>query len=122
MSVVNLKGNDFKLSGKDVYINRKGVPGMIFVHSLNCGHCVKFTPKYAELCKYLGDGFKCFAIEASDLNEGLSKGLGVEYFPTLKFVDQNGKVIGTFPSDQERSLPNILKYICNVYHHCVKNH
>ena len=122
MSIVNLNYKNFKVINKDVYINNKGTPGMLLIHANFCGHCVRFMPKYKELAKYLGTSFKCYAIESEDMNDSLSKSLEVQYFPTIKFIDQNGKIMGTFPSEQERSVENLLKYICKVYHHCVKYH
>jgi len=120
--IINLKSNDIKLNNQNVYLKDKGTPGILLVHADWCGHCKHFMPQYLELSKYFGNSFRCYAIEASHLIDSISKHMKIEYFPTIKFVDQNGKIIGTFPSDEERSVQNILKHVCNVYHHCIRYH
>lgn len=128
MSVISLKSNDFSVnSNKEVYIKNSsiaGTPGILLVHASWCGHCVRFKPLFKELSVRLGNNFKCAEIENSHLegNDLLRSSLGIKYFPTLKFFDQNGKIIGTYDDSNGRDLVDIMKYICDMYHHCIMYH
>lgn len=128
MSVISLKSKDFSVnSNKEVYIKNSsitGVPGILLVHASWCGHCVRFKPVFKELAARLGNNFKCAEIENANLegNDSLRSGLQIKYFPTLKFFDQNGKIIGTYDDSNGRELVDIMKYICDMYHHCIMYH
>ena len=53
-------------------------------------------------------------------NGAVSNALNIEGFPTLNWVDQNGKVLGQYKGDRD---PNsILTQVCDVYHHCIQYH
>ena len=122
----NLKAKDFKITKESVFIKGNGNPGLLLIHASWCGHCKNFVPTYQSLCKKLnkkGDNFPCLAIESEELKTDggkLSNALKVQGFPTIKFFDQNGKIIGDY--DGGRDADAILKKICNVYHHCVEHH
>jgi protein disulfide-isomerase len=120
MTIQELKSNDFKINGENVsIINGKG-PGLLLIHAKWCGHCVKFMPIYKKLSERLGNDFQCSAIEESYLNSELSQNLKVEGFPTLKFYDQNNRIIGNYTGNRKES--DILTEICKVYHHCIEYH
>lgn len=126
MSITNLKDSHFTIKKDGVYINHPGsigTPGMLFIWANFCSHCHTFIPRYKKIAKYLGDEFKCMAIENGQLKDNkLSDALEIKHFPTIKFFDQNGKIIGTYPSNEPREIDPILKYVCNVYHHCTMYH
>lgn len=123
MSVINLTGTDFVLKNGSVYVNNsntKGIPGILLIFANFCQHCTSFKPIFDKLAKTLGSEFRCVAIENGELqkNSTLSTALDFKYFPTLKFYDHSGKIIGTYP-DQPRTFDLIMKYICKMYHYCV---
>jgi len=129
MSINNLSVSDFKTDNSNVFINpqiMKGNPGMLLVHAHWCGHCVKFMPLYKNMSTQLnqsGDAFNCLAIESEEFkqdNGKLSSALGVEGYPTMFWVDQNGKVLGQYKG--QRDANSILTEVCSVYHHCIEYH
>ena len=121
-----LTTNDFKIQSGNVFINPNKigrVPGMLLVFANWCGHCKHFIPIFNDISKSLGSSFVCASIESEELKsdgEKLSIALKVQGFPTIKFFDQNGKIIGNY--DDNRDKGTILNTICKVYHHCVETH
>jgi thiol-disulfide isomerase/thioredoxin len=126
MSVINLKSSNFQKNHQGIYIKNgiSNTPGILLVWAVWCGHCRHFKPKYEELARKLGNNFQTVAIEHSELEKmpSLSNDLEVKYFPTIKFFDQHGKIISTYPDGEDREIPTILKHICKTYHHCIKYH
>lgn len=122
----NLSVKHFKITQNGVYVKNNGNPGMLLIHATWCGHCKNFVPTYQRLCKLLNKkqgAYPCVAIESEELKADggrLSDVLGVEGFPTIKFFDQNGKIIRDYTGNREPQ--SILGEICDVYHHCVKYH
>lgn len=129
MSVQDLTIDNFKVINNKVFINPRimnGNPGIILIHAHWCNHCTKFKPTYQKIAAQLnqaGDSFACLAIESEELkkdNGAVSNALNIEGFPTLNWVDQNGKVLGQYKGDRD---PNsILTQVCDVYHHCIQYH
>jgi thiol-disulfide isomerase/thioredoxin len=111
--IVNQSGQPFIRSSYT-----KGKPGLLFIHASWCPHCTRFIPTYKSLCNKLNSGrlkFPCLAIESEQLknNIGLAKTLQIRGFPTLKFFDQNGKILGNYEGNRdENSLLNAVKEIC----------
>jgi protein disulfide-isomerase A6 len=123
----NLTTKGFKISVKEVHVNNpSGNPGLLLIHASWCGHCKRFAPTYQSLCKKLnknGDDFPCVAIENEELSKdggALSEALNVGGFPTLKFFDQRGKILGDYNGGRDEA--NLLDTVCKVYHHCVTKH
>jgi thiol-disulfide isomerase/thioredoxin len=113
-----LKTRDFAIKGSDVYINKcDGKPGMLLIHAKWCHHCVKFISTFNEIADTIGKDFCCASIESEQLNDKLSNVLKIQGFPTIKFFDQKGKIIGEY--NKERNKQTILTEICKVYHHCI---
>jgi thiol-disulfide isomerase/thioredoxin len=119
--------NFYRDDNGNVFVkNSSGNPGLLLIHATWCGHCKRFKPVFQSLCAKLNrkniDDFPCFAIEDSDLSEKpeLVKALNFRGYPTIKFFDQYGKLIGDY--EGERSEPAILEQICQVYHHCITKH
>lgn len=119
--VLNEKHFSEKLNG--VYINVNKVnknPGMLLIHATWCGHCVRFLPTFNELSDYVGKDFTCASIESEEITDNLKNMLDFRGFPTIKFFDQTGRIIGDYNGNRDKD--DILKHICNVYHHCFYNH
>ena len=113
------KGN-FRVNNDGVYVNNINTPGMLLIHASWCGHCVRFKPTFNELCDDLGSDFICSSIESEEITNDLRTALNFKGFPTIKFFDQNGKIIGEYSGSRNKE--SILEYICDVYHHCYKYH
>lgn len=100
-----------------VTISPATAPGILVIHASWCGHCVRLMPTYKDLTSMVhGPQFNCFAIENEQLGKdpGLAKALGVQYFPTIKFFDAQGRVTKTY--DGGREIQNLLDAVCDHYH------
>lgn len=116
---------NFQVVGDKVFLDvnvSKGKPGLLLIHADWCGHCRRFQPIFDELHNELGDDFPLLSIEDSYLkqNRELTNALNFGGYPTLKFFDQNGKIIGDYKG--ERTKGALLQNICEVFHHCIKFH
>ena len=124
MSEKQLKSSDFNINNNGVYVNKRitnGKPGLLLIHANWCGYCKRFKSTFEEITSILGNDFPCTSIEHSDLNnEKLRTALDFQGYPTIKFFDQHGKIIGEYKGD--RSKKDLLKEICNTYHHCARYH
>ena len=116
-----LKASDFTIKGSEVYVNKcDGNPGMLLIHGFFCSHCTRFAPTFNEITDSIWQDFCCVSIESEQLNDQLSSALKFQGFPTIKFFDQSGKIIGEY--NKERNKETILTEICQVYHHCISKH
>ena len=120
----NLKISDVGVGQNgDVYIrNNSGNPGMLLIYANWCGHCVRFKPSFIELSQMLnknGNDFPFMAIEDSELKKDVEKveALNFRGYPTIKFFDQNGRIIGDYNGN--RTNDAILQEVCSVYHKCI---
>lgn len=116
---------DFKIISEKVYIDTKinsGKPGMLLIHADWCGHCKRFQPTFDDLHQKLNSDFPLLSIEDKYLqkNQNLSSALNFRGYPSLKFFDQNGKIIGDYSGD--RTKDSLLQHICKVFHHCMEYH
>lgn len=121
-SIQNLKSSHFNIKPNGLYIKGVKYPGILLIWANWCPHCHEFIPKYKEMCKQLGAEFICTALEHSEFkdDESLSSALDFKYFPTIKFFDQSGKLIGDYTG--KRDISSVLDYICKMYHHCIFYH
>lgn len=122
---IKLKNKDFSFDNKNVYIDKKitkGNPGLLLIYANWCGHCTRFKPTYNQICKQMGSKFPCVSIEHADLqnDDKLISKLDFQGYPTIKFFDQHGKILGDYNGNRDKE--SMLKHICNVYHHCTMYH
>jgi thiol-disulfide isomerase/thioredoxin len=116
-----LKASDFTIKGSEVYVNKcENNPGMLLIWGDFCSHCHRFASTFNEIADSIGQDFCCTSIESEELNDQLSSALNFQGFPTIKFFDQSGKLIGDY--NKERNKETILNEICQVYHHCITKH
>jgi thiol-disulfide isomerase/thioredoxin len=121
----NLTISDLRVSpqNESVYIkNNSKNPGLLLIHAKWCGHCVRFKPKFIEISNMLnrnGNDFPFMAIEDEELQKDTDKLQALKFrgYPTLKFFDQTGRIIGDYQGDRDTS--SILQEICSVYHRCI---
>lgn len=121
-NITSLKSSDFVIKSDGIYIKNIQVPGMLLIRADWCGHCKKFYPTFKDISNQLKKDFVCADLEQSNISNELSAALKFQYFPTIKFFDQYGKIIGTYPDNKSRDKQEVLKYICDVYHHCIQYH
>ena len=124
MSPRNVSGKDFIIiSQSEVHLNAKitnSKPGMLLIYADWCPHCHTFLPTFNEIHKAIGHSFTIVGLENADLEKypKVSKALDFQSFPTIKFFDQNGKIISHYKGS--RTKQEILDHICKIYHHCMK--
>jgi len=124
----NLSISDLKIKNGKVYINNSVLnnnPGIILLWGDFCGHCHNFIPTFQELSGHLNKNntnFACLAIESGELNKNseITTALNFQGFPTMKFVDQNGQILGDYQGS--RDIKSLQDSICKVYHHCISKH
>jgi thioredoxin-related protein len=58
------------------------------------------------------------AIESEDIDEDLASKLNFRGFPTIKYIDRDGKLIKDYTGG--RDIDSMLKDICSTYHQCYK--
>lgn len=114
--VKKVTAKNFTNSGNLKNVNKHG---MLLIYADWCGHCRRFTPEYEDIDRLTGNDYLCLKIQDIDLTPELSKKLNVMGFPTIKFFDKNGVIIGDF--NGERTTDNILGHICKTYHYCINN-
>jgi protein disulfide-isomerase A6 len=115
--IAELDYKKFKVRNSNVYVDIKG-PGMLLVWAKWCGHCHNFLPTYAKLDEKLNGGFTLASIEESSFgpDSTLPNTLGIRGFPTIKFFDEQGKIVSDYSGG--RDMPTLLAYICKFYHQC----
>jgi thioredoxin-related protein len=114
-----LKANDFTIKGSNVFVKKcKNKLGMLLIAADFCGHCHRFVDTFNEIYDIVGKDFCMTSIENEELQKlpSLSKSLNFQGFPTIKFFNQSGQIIGEY--NKERNKESILQEICKVYHHC----
>lgn len=87
---------------------------IVLIMKKTCYYCVKFGPTYSDLFNQIGKDFPVLQIESADISSELASAFDFRGYPTLKFFDKNGNMIGEYSGDRTKS--DILKTICQMYH------
>lgn len=82
-------------------------PSLLFVNVTWCPHCKDAKPLLDKVASALGHAVPVYSIDG-DRNSALVKQLGVESYPTLLFVNQDG--IKKFAG--ERGFDSIIGFVC----------
>lgn len=101
--VIEVKDSDI---GQYLY---KGVPTIIDLYATWCGHCKTFAPVFDELAakyEHLSDEIQ-FLKADGDRNRKIARKFGVQYFPTIKFVDAEDNV----EEIDDRDIHSLQKFI-----------
>lgn len=124
MSRRKVSGKNFTINGNNEVIlnprvnNKK--PGMLLIYADWCPHCHDFLPTFRQIDNSIGHSFVLVSLENADLENfpKVSSALEFNSFPTIKFFDQNGKIISTYSGSRKKG--DILDHICKIYHFCMK--
>ena len=123
---INLKSSDFTVVNGKPILNNNTVyqPSgkklgqhslkMVLVMKKTCFYCVKFAPTYSDIFNTIGKDLPVLQIESSDITPQLSQALDFKGYPTIKFFDKDGNMVGEYSGD--RSKGDILNAICKMYH------
>jgi thiol-disulfide isomerase/thioredoxin len=104
-------------NGSNFVMKAKGTGGMIIIHQLWCSYCVKCMPSFQEAGKKLGNAYPIFSLNG-DKNKVAIQKLGVQGFPTILFIDRNGKIGKKYEGD--RTTGDILSSVCKMSLVCKK--
>ena len=114
-SVVVLNDNEIVSKNGDVYINNpkfKGKLGLLKCYAPWCPHCTHMV----DDLKYLSDRFNdSFIIGSVDCDKygDVSKKVGLSGYPTLYFIDENGKIDKKYEGSRDKNtiVNNIKNYV-----------
>lgn len=115
---IHLTRRNFIIVGDTAVVKTK-IPGILLIYADWCGHCTRFKPVFNKVCSRVGSDFACTSIESEELTNApsLSKALKFSGFPTIKFFDSQGNIIGDYPEGAPRDADSLLKYIQHLKHH-----
>lgn len=115
---IHLTRRNFIIVGDSAVVKTK-LPGMLLIYADWCGHCTRFKPVFNKVCSRAGNDFVCASIESEELTNApaLSKALKFSGFPTIKFFDSQGNLIGDYPDTLQRDVESLLNYIEKVKYH-----
>lgn len=105
---------DFTQKGDGVYINKRQC-GMMIVKADWCGHCRRALPEFENVSKLTGEAFQIYKLDA-DKNKKITTSMGVTGFPTIFFIEEDGKVSRHYT--KERITRTIVDEICSVMKKC----
>jgi thiol-disulfide isomerase/thioredoxin len=104
-------------SGSNYILKAKGTGGILMVKQDWCGYCVRALPAFEESSKKLGSAYPIFKMDGDKNKAAVSK-LGVQGFPTILFIDRNGKIGKKYEGD--RTTGDILSSVCKESLVCKK--
>ena len=100
--------------GNNHYLNKRG-GGLLMVKADWCGHCRRALPELENVSRLTGDMFPIYKLDA-DANKSTVTSLGVMGFPTIFFVEEDGKISRQYT--KERKARAIVDEICSVMRKC----
>lgn len=112
--IKEINGEDIVQQGQSFYIKRGG-GGLLFVKADWCGYCKRALPEIEQVSRLTGDAFPVYKLDA-DKNKNTVQLLGVKGYPTIFFIDQNGKIATQYT--KERNTKAIIDEICSVMKKC----
>jgi thioredoxin-like negative regulator of GroEL len=102
---------DFQKKGQYYYVNKVvGTGGMLVVKQDWCGHCKTLAPILEKVAKKLGKAYNILKLDGDD-DSGIVESLGVQGFPTIFYIERDGKVSGKYTSGRDEF--SILQGICD---------
>ena len=106
-----LTSKDFQKKGNSYYITKAfGTGGLLVVKTEWCSFCQKLFPIIKQVSNKLGKTYPIFKLDA-DKNSKLTKELGVQGFPTIFYIERDGRISGQYTSSRDEG--SILKGICD---------
>jgi len=105
------------INGSNYISKAKGTGGLLICKQDWCGYCVRSLPAFEESAKKLGTAYPIFKLDGDKNKEAIQK-LNIQGFPTILFIDRNGKVGKRYEGD--RSVGDILSSVCRESLVCKK--
>ena len=90
----------------------EGKKTLLYLYWEKCGHCTKFTPTWNEFSSENQSNIVPIKLEGTNNDEGrrAADTLGVNSYPTIVLLDENGKKIEDYTGQREKRA--LLDY-CN---------
>jgi thiol-disulfide isomerase/thioredoxin len=120
---------EFENTGAPVYLSAddlthevriKGAtkPGTLLIMADWCGHCQRFKPVYEQAASLLKDSATLYVIKDTDLENrpDIQRALSFRGFPTVKYVDSTGKVLGDYEKGRD-----LNTFVSSVKGHCQRH-
>lgn len=111
--IKEIKDIDIISKKKSYYLNSKR--GLLIVKADWCGHCRRALTELEEVSKLMGNMFPIYKLDA-DLNQSSVDLLGVTGYPTIFFVEEDGRISNQY--NKERKSRVIIDEICSVMKKC----
>lgn len=111
-SNVEVSSKDINYKNDSFYLkNKYNKNGLLVVYAPWCGYCQMLAPTWKKFAKEYSDKFliKALNIEGDPSNKRVSEKMGVEGFPTILYVDKDGKIEGKYEKD--RNIKEFVKYL-----------
>ena len=111
--MLELTDKDFAVKNNQLHIRHKDFKdkqGIVMFKTEWCGHCRRAKPEFATASDILGKSFPIATIDC-DKNTYAPRMAGVEGYPTIKFIDRNGKISGDYTGERETGY--ILQIVCD---------
>jgi thiol-disulfide isomerase/thioredoxin len=111
-SVIELTPSNFDSKTQKIshYLLANGTKGMVMFGAHWCGHCKRASPEYEKAANALGSSFPLFYLDCEKYGEFASKTLGINGYPTIKYINKTGKPYKLY--DGERSYQGFLMGVC----------
>lgn len=106
-NIIELTSKDF--SGKIINTPVNPKRGIIMFKADWCGFCKRAKPEFEQSAKLLKGMFTFYIVDA-DKSPELIKRYDIQGFPTIKFVDNDGKIYKDYSGD--RNVQSFLDTIC----------
>lgn len=107
--------NGVDITKKSIGFYMKPGGGLLLVKTDWCGHCKRVLPELEEVSRLTGSAFPIYKLDADKNKNTISK-LGVKGFPTIFFIEQDGRISGRY--EKERNTKSIIDEICTLMKKC----
>lgn len=101
---------DFKVQNNKFYLKNNGKKGLIVIYAPWCGYCQMLVPIWKKLAE--NNDYTIKALNAENEKEGnkrMANQLGVEGFPTIKYIDKNGQIGENYQG--ERNIQDFINFL-----------
>ena len=97
--------NDFKYDNGNFYLKNNKKKGLIVIYAPWCGYCNMLAPIWSKFAKEYKNEYTIKALNVENKRAGnkkMAEQLGVQGFPTIKYIDESGKIGKTYEGDRSK--------------------
>ena len=99
---VEVVADNFNLKD-NLYVKNVNKKGLLLVYAPWCGFCQMLTPEWKNFVKKFGKKYTIKALNVENKKGGnghISEKLGVNGFPTIMYIDENGKIGSVYEGER----------------------